>query len=332
MKKSLSMSKTSTSASSTIAKIAPQKTQRVTGYTSTNGLRLSYTSPVVAVFLRILAWEHYVAKRQLSVGHVVTQQLQTARRDLGLAPNAARSTSGAADDLVQRLRTQNLLSPKNTDPVPTESGWADAWRLHYLPPHNLVRQLSFLPMTIDHSPQGSPQGFCEYVMTLRDPAIPRLRLAAGTLSQVATTCANRRGVYFLRLPETLYVGKSDEIDVRLGQHIKKKNPLWCVFLSLEDDGSSFSLDALGATEGLLISFWNEVCDIANGNRGSDRKPAPMYLQQAVLFATGASAALLWLVRLQIATGLTGWELPFKRWNDASKSWPGCYLKDPRGGN
>src|SRR5262245_56213285 len=138
MEKNCSMTDTSPSIASNSAQIAPQKSARVKGYTAPNGLRLSYTSPVVAVFLRILAWEHYVAKQKLTVGDVVTQQLQTARRDLGLAPNAARATSGAADDLVQRLRSQNLLSPRNTPPTPIESEWAQAWRLHYLPPHNLV--------------------------------------------------------------------------------------------------------------------------------------------------------------------------------------------------
>jgi hypothetical protein len=72
--------------------------------------QLSYDNPLDAVFLRSLAWERHVAGRALPVGQVVTDQVRTARLDLGLPVLGDRGKSGAADDYIQRLRKKKLLS------------------------------------------------------------------------------------------------------------------------------------------------------------------------------------------------------------------------------
>ena len=140
------------------------------------------------------------------------------------------------------------------------------------------------------------------------------------------TFKNLRGVYFLRLAESLYIGQSSEFGTRLGHHGKKEASWWC-FIALEESNNHvFTLDALLAAESLLISFWNEISEVGNKTRGSDQKPASVHLQQAILFTEAASASLLWLIRdceqaKQLA--LHDWKIPFKKCT--GRGWPGCYL-------
>ena len=62
--------------------------------------------------------------------------------------------------------------------------------------------------------------------------------------------------------------------MRLGQHLrgKHKDALWWVFIAPYKDNKTFTLDALGAAESMTISFWNEICKLANGQAGSDKEP------------------------------------------------------------
>lgn len=299
-----------------------------------SALTLSDSNPLRAVFLRRLAWECYVAKKKLPVKAVVEDHVQAARKDLGLAPHGDRSHNGAADAFIQKLREDGLLSEKYSPPEPKNPGWEREWRVLYLPPHQLVRQLSVDPVFDD--PKGqNPTGrsYKEILVTLRDPAIPKLRVFVGPGTTVGTAGRNRRGVYFLREDKGLYIGKSDEIDVRLKGHQRTRNPAWCAFLAIEEDDRTFTLDALEAAEALLISFWNEIAVVTNDKRGSDRKPAFLYLQQAILLAEGASATLLWLVHNQATLGLTSimdadqsLDIPFKKCG--LRTWPECYMTIP----
>lgn len=282
----------------------------------------SYPNPVTAVFLRILAWELYVAKRQLRVQDVATNQVQAARAELGLPP----LLGGAAHDFIQKLRQEAkpLLSPRNTPPAPLEPQWASEWRLLYLPSHRMVRLLSGDPVIAAVPQKTSTQGYHDYLITLRDPAIPPLRVTIGQHLPQGKPFAKRRGLYFLRLSESLYIGKSDEFDVRLSGH-QQKAPLWWVFISLEQPDGLFTIDALSAAESLLISFWNETTRVVNGNRGGDQQPAFFFLQHAVLFSTAASAVFLWLIR-ETQPGFSAWNIPFKPWR--STKWPSCYMQIP----
>jgi hypothetical protein len=220
-----------------------------------SGLALSYANPVTAVLLRILAWELFVANELLTVQDVVTAQVQAARRELGLAP--LDEDGGAAHDFIQKLRLppKPLLSPKNTPPKPTEPEWPMAWRLLYLPPHNRVRQLSHKPVcVVVPPPQSANQNYVEYLITVRSPAVPTLRVFLGSQMPTNKPFGARRGLYFLRQSDSLYLGKTDEFDTRLSQHYPKRNPVWWAFMSIEDYTASFSQDALNAAEALLISL------------------------------------------------------------------------------
>lgn len=281
-------------------------------------LPLSYDNPVTSVFLRILSWELYVAKRDLKVQDVVTEQVQIARNELGLEA----LEGGATHDFIQKMRKGSAhLSPKNTPPAPTEPAWKTEWRLLYLPSHSFVRQISENPVVTVLS---QPQNHSEFQVTLRHPALPTLRIFVGAEDPKGNTFGKCRGVYFLRMADSLYIGKSDEFDIRLSQQIKNKHPLWWCFLSPEGSEQTFTQDALGAAESLLISFWNETSLINNQKRGGDQMPAFAYLQQAILLVEAASATLLWLIREKQDLGLPNWNIPFKNWKGIN--WPECYNK------
>ncbi len=92
---------------------------------------------------------------------------------------------------------------------------------------------------------------------------------------------------------------------------------------------AYTLDTLNATESFLISFWNEIAVLDNGNRGGDQEPSFIYRQQATLLCAAISAVWLYLMRLEDEAskrGLNNWSIPFKEWS--GKGWPDCYSKDP----
>jgi hypothetical protein len=110
--------------------------------------------------------------------------------------------------------------------------------------------------------------------------------------------------------------RPDEIRTRVRMH-RERPVTWALFMSLGKRSDFFTLDSLAASESLLISFWNEVAVVQNHRRGKDRKPALPYLQQAVLFAEGVSASMIYLARRGVI------DIPFKKWRGAG--WPRCYV-------
>jgi hypothetical protein len=186
-------------------------------------LHLTYRDPLVAVFMRRLAWETLEAKPdpKLKSDDVQIKILPAARLDLGFQS----TEGGSASQFVQNLRP--LITEKRTPPEPTEPEWkaADAWRLLRLPSHWFVRQLSEKPIITvpkEFKERKNPN-FEELTVTLRNPALPQLRVFIGSKKPKGNPFGQRRGIYFLRLPTKLYIGKSDEFDVRLGGHLRREN-------------------------------------------------------------------------------------------------------------
>jgi len=107
-------------------------------------------------------------------------------------------------------------------------------------------------------------------------------------------------------------------------HMQGRKIEWWMFIAPQELDGTFTLDALNATEALLISFWNEICHVTNDQRGKDKKPAFVHLQQGILFAEAASAALLWFIqeRKSKELGFNSWSLPFKKCK--AHHWPKCY--------
>jgi hypothetical protein len=299
---------------------------------------LSYDDPLKAVLLRRLAWEAFVArpvkqlKIQLKVKDVTGELITDARNELGFSP-VSRGPSSDFYNKVMRIKPEPLI--KDVPYLqPTQKEWEKAWRLLNLPSHSFVRRLSNRPIIVEMKQENS--GHIEYNIALRDPAMPRLKMFIGMEKPKGDVFGERRGVYFLRLPNKFYIGKSDEFNVRLGGHLNRENPdtQWWLFLSPEESDKTFTLDALGATEALLISFWNEVCNLSNGSAGADQKPGFAYLQQAILFVTAASAAMIWILREKPTNDLgiktNDCDCLFKRPSAASgKGWPDCYLNPPK---
>jgi hypothetical protein len=282
---------------------------------------LSYPSPLAAVFLRILAWEVYVAGQSAIVRDVKAEQVAAARFELGLPPLA--QGGGAADDFLQKLRDgpEPKLTPKGTPPRPAEARWKEEWRLHYLPAHSYVRWLSQKPIVSPADAQAIAPDGTRIELTLRDPALPHLEVWNVPIPDVPSGCANRRGVYALRAGGVLYIGQSSEFSVRAQAH-KDKHPDWCIFAS-PADYNEMTLDTLSATEALMISFWNEICSVENQKRGSDQQPRFHYLQQAILLTPAMSSALLWFARQRDAERAgSARTLPFKPWT--GHGWPECY--------
>jgi len=299
---------------------------------------LTYSDPLTAVFLRILAWEQDDGNRKaMRVGKdLVDDILQTAREELGIRRNA--KGAGAPVDFVNKLRRQGFLDGIGLK----ENEWSleSAWRLKCLPSHRLVRVLSKNPVySVDPPPtQTGKSDLIQILVTLRNPALPKLKITLGVNKPNSEKPGDVRGVYFLRVKDEnqdgLYIGKSDEFDVRWSQHtkllkIKSKPVIWWAFIEPVGMGGAFTLDALNAAESLLISFWNEICDTTNKKRGHDKAPEKIHLQQGILLVTAASAALLWLMRdmketFESKQGFNSWQLPFKKC--AWPGWSGCYFQ------
>jgi hypothetical protein len=293
----------------------------MTNQESTSKMPLTYDDALVGVFLRTLAWELNVAKGTPSVEDIVKKYVQTAREDLGLK----KTTKGAPHAFIQPLRK---LNPPLLDKTqPHEGGWKNEWRLLFLPSHRIVRTLSANPVyqTIvsDYPTKKKPQGVVRFSVSLRSPALPKLLVMVGNSRPESNEL---KGLYFLREAESLYVGQTDEFQVRWDNHVNSagKDVIWWVFIAPEEKNDDFSSDALNAAESLLISFWTEICRTSNQKRGKDRKPSVFPLQQAILFVEAASAAFLWLLRDKNAElKFDKFELPFK--GCKANHWPECYL-------
>lgn len=282
---------------------------------------LSYEDPLTAVFLRTLAWERRVG-REPKVSELAAVQVQTARKTLGLKPNH----KGAPHEFIQSLRkgTKPVLSPARQSPRPLEDGWYQedkVWRLLCLPDHSFVRLLSHGVIAQEENAQ---QNLHQFSLTLRNPSVPKLDVLLGREKPKKSSLKNSRGVYFIRELDGLYVGQSEEFDIRWTGHMKGRKIEWWMFIAPQGLDGAFTLDALNVSEALLISFWNEICHVTNAQRGKDKKPAFVHLQQGILFAEAASAALLWFIqeRKSKEFGFNSWSLPFKKCK--ANHWPKCY--------
>jgi hypothetical protein len=288
---------------------------------------LTYDDPLTAVFLRTLAWEKSVG-REPKVTELAEVQVQTARKALGLKPN----TKGAPHEFIQSLRkgAKPLLSSAGEPPRPLEPGWDEkekVWRLLCLPDHNFVRLLSH--GVIAKKVENIQPNLHQFSLQLRNSSVPKLDLLIGREKPKKSSLKNNRGVYFIREREpddALYVGQSEEFDIRWTGHTNGRKIEWWIFIAPQELEGAFTLDALNVTEALLISFWNEICHMTNDQRGKDKKPAFVHLQQGILLAEAASAALLWLIREKKGKefGFTSWSLPFKKCR--ANHWPKCYLR------
>ena len=263
---------------------------------------LEFDDPLDAVFLRIMAWEIYIAKKNFRAKDITGELLQFVRQELGLP----LTTGGAPQQFINDLRTANLIETNDHEIFPTNANiWEAEWRLLYCPSHGATRHLSQMPIvSIDNKQQ---KGHVSFLITLRDSALSSIKVFIGTdrPTGLNSPIMKSRGIYVLGLENNgseneIYIGKTTEFGVRSHDHFKSKNIKWWIFFSPEE--ISLSKDALDAAESLMISYWSEISYVRNKNRGSDQKPELIYLQQANLFVKSCSAIYIWLAR-SIGSGL-----------------------------
>jgi hypothetical protein len=183
----------------------------------TNGkMPLIYNDPLTAVFLRILSWEQSFGNRKkMLVGKDLADDfLQTARKELGIQPNA--KGGGAQIDFVNRLKRQDFLRGIKLNEK--EWGLKSIWRLQSLPNHRFVRKLSYDPHVEQIIPDpaqtnGKSEVF-QFLVSLRAPDAPKLRVTVGNGRPDLKQLKAIRGLYFLRGKASLYVGQTEEFDVR----------------------------------------------------------------------------------------------------------------------
>ena len=255
-------------------------------------INLSYEDPLRAVFLRKLAWELYVLKKDVTIMDIESRYLQDARAELGLK----KLRGGARNVFIQDLRKDGYIHRKDRRHVePTDPAWQNEWRVQHLPSHQIVRHLSGDPIIMD---LHKSEKYLHFDFIPRDPVFSAVSVYVASVEKLKILTnerANIRGIYIIgKSTNNLYIGQTDEPQVRLPNH--KQNMDWAVYIALKDDPALLTRDSLYAAESLMISFWNEIAYIENDKRGGDTKPPWKYLQQAIIFTEAASAALLWLER------------------------------------
>jgi hypothetical protein len=279
-------------------------------------MTLNYRSPLTAVLLRRLAWEHYVADHKFTFEEVRGEHLPAARQELGLPPIEATDPTGNSY-LRGLFRSPKRLKLEGQH-VQLAEPWEKEWRHQYLPSHDDVRRLS-LNLLVLESTATNAGSYSAWRLLFRDPVLPELHVFVGPASAMAAACQGHRGVYFVHETGKLYIGQSSQPEKRLAAHGARPT----VFAAPEESGT-LDQEELTAAEALLISLWGEVAELENASGGRLDRPGARNRQQGVLIAKAASAAVLWLMREQAGVALHDWTIPFRKW--PVEGWPECYLR------
>lgn len=281
---------------------------------------LNYRNPLTAVLLRRLAWEQYVARREFTMEDIETKHLPAARRELGLPPVEAKDR--AAEQYLRGLfQSPKRLRLDGQNVKLVGKQWENEWRLHCLPWHDSVRQLSADLLCTELAP-AEKRAYREWSVLSSDSAVPRLRVIVGPAFAPADACKGERGVYVVRRTRSLYIGQSSNLATRILGHRSEGEPLWTIAMITDEDVRP-SRDELEAAEAVLISFWHEVAILDNKSLGKLQPPEPEHRQQGILFAKGSAAALHWLMRQKPDVALPDWSIPFRYWKEG---WSESYLK------
>jgi len=256
-------------------------------------LKLSYSDPLVGVFLRTLAWEVFNNKGKFRSKDITTNLLQIVRSELGLKPLRGGAPQEFINGLIKDEHIENIDEQKNK--VPADRLWNSdsSWRLLYCPMHGATRKLSELPVI--NPPKIITEEYLAFNISLRNPIYDNIRVFIGNVKPTTGKIIKRRGIYILGLKnESFYIGQTTEFGIRAHSHFNTKEVKWWIFFSPEK--IDISKDSLDAAESLLITYWNEISNIHNRNRGSDQKPDFIFLQQGIIFAQSCSAIFIWLAR------------------------------------
>jgi len=299
--------------------------------------------PIQCVFLRTLAWRAHNNDRKLTVSDLVDEHLQNVRDELTLP----KLLGGANQNFINTLRKPGLLIEeidrdnikKNAKFLVVSKKIQKNWRLCYLPSHNIVRRLSSKSKAGIVYNNEDDQTFKEHIelrIFLRTPELPELEVYIGKNMPNSST-DGKKGIYFIREKNGLYIGQTDELPTRFHTHFDGgRKPLWWVFF-VPKNSEALALDSMRAAESLLIAFWNEICRMTNKNCGLDREPHFSFLQQGVILTQSVSAAMIYLILHSNLQRMVSdrsvkkddWSLPFKSLGTRKinkRGWPQCYLE------
>ncbi len=277
-----------------------------------------FKSPLKAVLMRRLAFEAFVAGRRFDFAEIWSEHLPAARHELGLPPHEYSESAMTA--LLSGLLKRPVQLRQHGDGVRPVDAWAGQWRLHRVPPHDEVRRLSLNP-AVRKEMFGSA-GHRRWTMVFRDTALPKLTVITGPLDSVKKACDGLCGVYVMRRAR-LYIGHSTNLGARFLSHLSAGEPQWTVAVAPASSDDKVDDDVLRVAETLLTSLWGEVALLANAKSPSNI-PRSEHLQQGVLLAKAAAAAVHWLKRHDADLGLPALEIPFIHWR--VPGWPACYLE------
>lgn len=291
-------------------------------------MKLTYTNPQTAIFLRRLAWELYVANKDITFTNALKDHLLPVRRDdLGLL-DPPTNKSGNVSTQLQKLYGKEIEKKSNKIVFVKETAneWKKEWRLLYLPTHNSVRTLSKDPVFTQNKVGGS---YYHLSVNLRSPAIPEIDVYIGSANDIKNICQDSRGIYiaYKQISEKIYIGLTDETNVRFSQNTNVNQANVVLFFTIKDSAHYLTLDSLHTTESLLISFWLEVATLNNQNRGKSKKPPFRFLQESILLTEGISAILLWLHKRQKQLKIPEFSIPFKTGVGVPKNWVERYLSE-----
>ena len=213
-----------------------------------------YKEAYIAYAIRLLAWKKFIARDQNAItDDDIEDIILQVFSEFGGIDMSGPTIYNYTKDVREKLTADH--KPKNWN--------GDEWYLLYAPFHQVVRNLSLHPVV-----QGPY--YNAYEMTLRDPAVPTLKVTVGNGvpdSQIFED--NPRVIYILRHEENddeqMYIGMTDRDGSRMKEHTTKKDPHWW-FIAQPLDNYNFDDSVQESTETMLTAFWNEIAHVSMSNQ------------------------------------------------------------------
>lgn len=291
--------------------------------------------PVVNVLSRTLAWESAIRRRGANEIEEIGELVRRVRYELGMPTRQLAYDEGWYKSNVEEIDQYASI----------RAGSAYNWRFLNLPSHLSVRNLAWEPVIKAFNPTVEEK-LVSFEIILGEPAYPSLKIYVGSgKPTMKEEYINKRAIYMLllhdkdsteKVKESLYIGKADVAAERMEQHIRGKDPIYYFMAFPNETEPQFNGDVRDATEALMIGFWSEIAEMANGNLGTTIMPlSKSDFHMSILLTTAISAAYVYGVRKlseEISKELAlkiPFQIPFLN-PPRMSGWPICYTqKDPR---
>lgn len=242
--------------------------------------------PDLTAALRQLAWAHHLKPRELSVLDIVAQ-INLARHEMGL--HALQQ--GAPITLIQKrcigFPQRDLSLPVHYQKLgrgryePVMQGLD--WRFFAGHTHGEIRTVAREAAWLEAASAHDAR------LVARGSHLPDVRVWFLNEAPVPSRLEGQRGLYLVRYGPQSYVGQSDEIKVRWGQH-RKAGATSGIFVYTETN--DLTLEALNVAESLGIAAFKELLRLKNRTLGRDREPGRTEVLHGSAFALMFQAAVV----------------------------------------